>query len=193
MPNLVFLALFENKIKTIEDELTENTKLQFLDISSNQLESCSLDKLPKSLIVFNVGNNPFTPAEDEVRQFLPNLVQFNDNNCVDTQFVSEETLPFSSTSLTRERPSSQSGMLRMSISESLPEPEEQVIAANRVSYEDLARVNAEIVENYKKALVEEMDRIKKEFQEKKEKLVQESQERKKSLLNSEESPRIAQE
>ena len=173
--------------------MCENTKLQFLDVSSNQLERCALEKLPKSLVVFNVGNNPFATSESEVRQFLPNLVQFNDNNYVDTQFVSEETLPFSTASLTRERPSSQSGMLRMSITESLPEPEEQVIAANRVSYEDLARANADIVENYKKALAEEMERIKKEFQEKKEKLVQESHERKKSLLNSEESPRVDQE
>lgn len=181
--------MFENKIKKIGSELEDNTKLQFLDLSCNQIEECDLSLLPKSIVIFNIESNPINLMEEDAKLHLPNLLQFNKREFINEEFVAEEELPFDRKTLTRLR-SSQSGrdILRQSISKdstASSDTEDEIIPVTKVSkmsLADLEKVNNEVVENYKKSLFEEMERIKTEFKEKKDKVINGIKERK--LANS---------
>ncbi|KAG2378066.1 hypothetical protein C9374_008688 [Naegleria lovaniensis] len=174
-------------IKKIGDELMENKRLQFLDLANNEIEECDISKLPKSIAIFNVENNPLKLEENFVKSCLPNLMQFNKREYIDEEFVPEEKLPFDRTTLSQMR-SSQSGLDLLKNSKN--EDQTTDIPTTSASLAELAKANSDIVENYKHALMEEMDRIRTEFKDKKEKLIAEIQERKsklraeKSSLNS---------
>lgn len=175
------MALFDNKIKKIGDELVENKKLQYLDLSNNLIEECDLDKLPQSITIFNIENNPLKLEECYVKSCLTNLFQFNKREYIDEEFVPEEKLPFDRSTLSQMR-SSQSGLdLLKSVPKKDVKEVEEGIPSTSTSLAEISKANSEIVENYKQALMEEMERIKKEFKEKKEKLIAEIQERKSKL------------
>jgi Leucine-rich repeat (LRR) protein len=81
MPDIKFLALFGNQITRVEKELSTCTKLEYLDVSNNQIELLELESLPKSIQILNIQENPIASqiTLEQAKQALPKLIMFNDN------------------------------------------------------------------------------------------------------------------
>jgi len=74
MPELLFLALFDNKILRVE-HLRELTKLQFLDISQNHILKLDIDELPLNLQYLNMSGNPFCADEGSYQFYRDRLIK----------------------------------------------------------------------------------------------------------------------
>jgi hypothetical protein len=94
MPNLKFLALFGNRIRSIGKEILNCTNLEYLDVSDNLIENIDWEYLPKSLQILNIQGNPVasTISVEEINKQLPKLIVFNDTNLGKTEEVQKEDL-----------------------------------------------------------------------------------------------------
>lgn len=80
MPNLLFLAIFNNKIKKIEN-LSSNIKLEFLDISNNNISDFDVNELPKSIRYLNYNGNPCCEDKElrlKLIKHLPKIRKINE-------------------------------------------------------------------------------------------------------------------
>jgi Leucine-rich repeat (LRR) protein len=82
MPELKFLALFNNQITRVEKELMTCNKLEYFDVSNNLIEHIELESLPKSIQILNIQGNPVASQLqlEQVVKVLPKLILFNDKS-----------------------------------------------------------------------------------------------------------------
>ena len=97
-PNLSFLSLAENAIEEWFD-IRYLGKLNFLDLSQNKLKDNGADKLPKSLIILSLQENPLTRESDNQFAYrkpyvleLPELEEMDSVNVIAAERLSYQGL-----------------------------------------------------------------------------------------------------
>jgi Leucine-rich repeat (LRR) protein len=82
LSKLKVLLLSNNKISMVEN-LKPLNNLQYLDLSFNQIESFDNNKLPKSLIIFDIRGSLFVCRSTQIENSLI-LQTISGNKCVDS-------------------------------------------------------------------------------------------------------------
>lgn len=84
LPNLTFLALFNNKICKME-HISTLEQLEYLDVANNNIQELIVTELPASIRFFNIDGNPCVDTEEKSKQvrnmcikYLPNLIVMNE-------------------------------------------------------------------------------------------------------------------
>ena len=70
------LSLSNNKIKEIEG-ISHLSQLAFLDVSSNCIEIIDTSRLPTSIIILRMNNNPVDDYRKEVVVYLNDLTELD--------------------------------------------------------------------------------------------------------------------